>query len=243
MPNMTYPTLEMYLPDLLRELRATNLETLESTKGPGLEFFRLRGGCGLIVPPELGGLGLTATEAASVHCELGQIAPSVAVGTAMHNFSIASLVALAKNEPTVGPFLHKIAEDKVLVASAYAESGKRDSLKRPSVVAVRNNSGWAVSGSKKPCSLSRSAGVIGASVWLEDGNGTGEYGVVLIPTVLPGIRVKPFWSNTVLRGGRRAVKSSSMTSRSTTRRSCGRNRISEKAEAIFIPLGSPGLSC
>jgi alkylation response protein AidB-like acyl-CoA dehydrogenase len=59
-----------------------------------------------------------------------------------------------------------------------------------------------ISGTKKPCSLSRSMDMLTASVVVtdEDPDAPEEFVVALVPATSPGIEVSPFWGTSVLGG-------------------------------------------
>ncbi|WP_223286420.1 acyl-CoA dehydrogenase family protein [Kocuria atrinae] len=65
------------------------LEAAE-TGTPGiLDDFRSSGLGGMLIPAGLGGLGMSALDAVQFVMRLGAIAPSAAIATVMHNFSVA----------------------------------------------------------------------------------------------------------------------------------------------------------
>jgi alkylation response protein AidB-like acyl-CoA dehydrogenase len=154
------------------------------------------------VPERHGGGGATALEA--VHCvrAMGALAPSLAVATTMHNFSVAALVSVEDNfEGFEWMILDAIANDRLLMSSAFAEGLSGQGFLSPTLRADKRGKNWVLNGSKKPCSLSRSMDLMSASVALHDGSG-GEpgLGIVVLPAKLPGISVRPFWDAPVLRG-------------------------------------------
>ena len=75
-----------------------------------------------------------------------------------------------------------------------------DPTRTEAATAAREGDNWRVSGSKRPCSLSRSMDLLTASVAVPDEDGGSRLGVALIPAESPGIRVEPFWSSWVLAG-------------------------------------------
>lgn len=193
--------LERYLPGLDKQLADVPFEDLERRGGPGIELFRKAGGPGLAVPTVHKGLGATAVDAARATRALAARAPSLAIATTMHQFSVASLVALAQS--TNGfewLLLEGIAVDGRLMASGFAEGRTGQGILAPTMVARRSGESWLVSGTKRPCSLSRSMDLLTASCALTEENGEQRLGVALIPAESPGIRVEPFWSSPVLAG-------------------------------------------
>lgn len=194
-----------YLPGLAGELEGVALATLEAPGGPGLAAFRRSGGPGLLIPGSYGGGGASALDAVRVGRALGAISPSLGVAAAMHNFSVASLVALVASEDASGlewMLIEAIARDRLLVASGFAEGRTGAGILDSSVTAVPVEGGYLVNGVKKPCSLTHSMDLLTAGVALPaaDGQGGSELGVALVPAQSPGITRKPFWGAPFLAG-------------------------------------------
>jgi isobutylamine N-monooxygenase len=192
-------TCERYLPGLHAALSAIPLLDLEKRDNPGIELFRVYGGPGLLVPAEHGGAGASPLDAVRAITAIASRAPSLAVGTAMHHFSVATLFVVVEMQ---GPeametvLLQEIAGKRLLVSSAGAEGRSRQSIVAPSMTAVPADGGYLVNGSKKPCSLSRSMDLLTATVTLPDG----ALGLMFAPADLPGISVHPFWESDILAG-------------------------------------------
>lgn len=194
-------TLDAKLPGLAEDLAKIGPEELESDSTRGLASFRARGGPGLLVPQRHGGPGATAVEAVRCVRALGALAPSLSVATTMHNFSVAALVAVEENfDGFEWMILDAIANDRLLISSAFAEGLSGQGFLTPTMTAQKKGTGWILNGSKKPCSLSRSMDLMSASVTLMDGDERLGVGVIVIPATLDGITVKPFWDAPVLRG-------------------------------------------
>lgn len=194
-------TLDAKLPGLAADLVEIGPEELETDSTRGIASFRASGGPGLLVPEKHGGPGATALEA--VHCvrALGALAPSLSVATTMHNFSVAALVAVEENfDGFEWMILDAIANDRLLISSAFAEGLSGQGFLTPTMTARKKGTGWIVNGTKKPCSLSRSMDLMSASVALVDGDERIGIGVIVIPATMDGITTKPFWAAPVLRG-------------------------------------------
>ncbi|MEQ4305045.1 acyl-CoA dehydrogenase [Plantactinospora sp. B6F1] len=193
--------LDRLLPGLDAELGRHPLTALERPESPGLAAFRLARGPGLLVPVEHGGTGATAREAVRCTRAIGSRSPSLAVAATMHNFSVASLVALSsRSEGFEWMLLDAVARDRLLVASAFAEGRTAQGILSPTMRAERDGKRWLVTGSKKPCSLSRSADIFTTSVLLHEDAEAPRLGVALITAHSPGITVRPFWASGVLTG-------------------------------------------
>ncbi|MFJ3880989.1 acyl-CoA dehydrogenase family protein [Streptomyces sp. NPDC090077] len=194
-----------YLPGLAGELDGVALAVLEAPGGPGIAAFRSAGGPGLLIPGEYGGGGAGALDAVRVGRALGALSPSLGVAAAMHNFSVASLVALVSSPDASGLewlLIEAIARDRLLVASGFAEGRTGAGILDSSVTAVPVDGGFLVNGVKKPCSLTHSMDLLTAGVALPaaDGSGGSELGVALVPAESPGITRKPFWGAPFLAG-------------------------------------------
>ena len=193
-------TCQRLLPGLDKQLAEYSLAELERPGGPAITLFKELGGAGLCVPTVHHGAGANARDAVQVLRAIGARAPSLAIGTTMHHFSVASLVALAESSHGFEwLLLEGVADDHRLMASGFAEGRTGQGILSPTMKARRHESGgWLVSGQKKPCSLARSMDLLTASVALPDDNGGAELGVALIPAESPGMRVEPFWGSPVL---------------------------------------------
>ena len=195
-------TLERYLPGLDEELVKKPLLELESPGSIGIRLFREAGGPALLLPSDCAGLGATALDALHIQRAIGSRSPSLAVATAMHHFTIVSLMEVAASDSSLGTILlEAIARQRLLVASGFAEGqGGRGTLS-PTMKAERAEGGWTVSGSKKPCSLSWSMDILTASVTLPSNlHGGTEVGIALIPAKAEGIERRKFWNNWILAG-------------------------------------------
>lgn len=188
-------SLDQHLPGFAERLEQAPLEDREGGAA-GIRAFRAAGGPALLVPAENKGIGATAREAVRVQRAVGSMSPSLAVGSTMHHFSIASLVET--HRVSQGPewmLLEAIATENQIVASGFAEGIGRSVL-RPTLRGTRTAQGYRLNGTKKPCSLAHSMDLLTASVLLDDE----QPGVAVVPAGTPGLRVEPFWSAPVLRG-------------------------------------------
>jgi alkylation response protein AidB-like acyl-CoA dehydrogenase len=195
--------LEHYLPRLAEALVDRSLLELEAADSGAIDTFRDAGGPGLLVPSEYGGAGASPLDAVRVQRAIGSYAPSLAVATTMHHFSVATLVEFAAEEEGMEwMVLEAIAEQRQLLASGFAEGKAGQGVLSPTMTAKPADGGYTVSGRKKPCSLSRSMDLLTASVRLpaEHPDAEGPMAVVLVPADSSGIERKPFWGTNVLAG-------------------------------------------
>lgn len=197
-PGGDQEVLGKHLPGFLDEIQRLSLAELEHESAPGIPVFKRCGGPGLLVPERLGGRGLNVIEAMRLQRAIGRYAPSVAVATTMHQFSVATLAELsAANDGMEWLVLEAIGRQNLLVASGFAEGDPAGQVLRPSVKVEPGVGGYVISGVKKPCSLSRSMDMITVSMLI--GSGSDErIAVALISARDPGVTVKPFWTSPTL---------------------------------------------
>lgn len=186
---------EKLLPGLLNKLADTPFWTLENADDTeAIDTFRTLGGPALLIPIELGGRGATARDAVSVQRTIGASAPSLAVASTMHHFSLSTLMVMAsEGGAQEAMLLEAIATQSLLVASGFAEGRPGGNILRPSMQSARVEGGYRISGSKKPCSLSRSMDLLTASVAVEGNDGQMLLGVALIAASDPALTRTPFW--------------------------------------------------
>jgi alkylation response protein AidB-like acyl-CoA dehydrogenase len=197
-PDTDQEVLRKYLPGFLDEIETLSLGELEDASSPGIAAFKRCGGPGLLVPERFGGRGLNVIEAMRLQRAIGRYAPSVAVATTMHQFSVATLAELcAVGDGMEWLVLEAIGRQNLLVASGFAEGDPAGQVLRPSVQVERSTGGYVISGVKKPCSLSRSMDMITVSMLIGSG-GDEQIAVALISARDPGMTVKPFWTSPVL---------------------------------------------
>jgi alkylation response protein AidB-like acyl-CoA dehydrogenase len=185
------------LPGLRERLTELPLRELESVDSPAMDLFRSHGGPALLIPADRGGLGSSALDAVRVVRVIGSLAPSLAVATAMHHFSIGmlySITGLYGQDTEIEPILERVSRERLLVASGFAEGKSNQGILSPGTVAKPVPGGYLVNGAKKPCSLSRSMGLFTGSVAVPREDGTTEMGLLLLPADTPGISVHEFWS-------------------------------------------------
>lgn len=195
---------EQYHPGLCKALADIPLLQREKAGSPALDLFREHDGPRLLVPAEYAGASADALDAVRVTRALSSYAPSLGAATTMHHFTVAMLFALARTAGRLTPaqlgLLSRIAPENLLVASGWAEGKPNRNIVLPAVTARPVDGGYLVNGSKKPCSLSRSMGLLTASVALPAGEES-VLALLLIPAESPGISVHPFWDSLVLAAG------------------------------------------
>jgi alkylation response protein AidB-like acyl-CoA dehydrogenase len=195
-------TLGKFFPELNGAFASTSFDAMESPGNPAIEAFRAAGGPALLIPKQAGGRGATPIQAVRVQRALGCRSPSLAVAATMHHFSVASPVELAKNPGGMERVLvEQIARQNLYVASGVAEGRTGTSVLQSGLRVRRVAGGVVVSGSKKPCSLSRSMALLTASLQMPAGGPrAGELAFAVIPAQTPGIERRPFWKSPILAG-------------------------------------------
>ncbi|MFI7317097.1 acyl-CoA dehydrogenase [Streptomyces venezuelae] len=202
--QLDYDVCEKLLPGLAGRLSDLPFEQLESPRSPAIALFKDYGGTNLLIPREHGGIGASALDSVRVIRALASLAPSLAVATAMHHFSVGMLFSVgpyyASGTGIRASVLDVVAKNRSLIASGYAEGRSGHGILTPTVEARETAGGYLISGSKKPCSLSRSMDLLTASVALRGADGGTEMGLLVLPADTPGISVHDFWSTFPLVG-------------------------------------------
>lgn len=197
--------LKKFLPDIDEKLAQIPLLEMEKPQNPAIKIFRELGGPGLLIPTKYKGLGATPVEAVRIQRAIASRAPSLAIATTMHHFSVATIVEMIAQGSGTGlewMLLEGIAKQNLYVASGFAEGRTGTGILTPTMQVKRTPNGVVVSGKKKPCSLSVSMDLLTASVSIPNKSGDGsKLAVVIIPaTNAPEIERIPFWNSSVLAG-------------------------------------------
>ncbi|MEM7677226.1 MAG: acyl-CoA dehydrogenase family protein [Myxococcota bacterium] len=197
-------TCESYLPGLIDGISEVPFEERESSSERLIKLFRESGGPALVIPKDYSGLGASPSDAARVLRAIGSVAPSLAIATTMHHFSAATLCQLAKDPEKAGmewALLEGISSQRLILASGFAEGRHGQGILSPTMTIVAADGGYKISGSKKPCSLSRSMDLLTASAVVPGENGQpDQLGVIIVPGTAKGISRHPFWTSNVLAG-------------------------------------------
>ncbi|MFT4085900.1 MAG: acyl-CoA dehydrogenase family protein [Gordonia sp. (in: high G+C Gram-positive bacteria)] len=196
-PNAQRALVEL-LPALHTALAELGTEELEIPDGRALKTFKTAGGPMLLIPGAFGGLGAGALAACRVQRALGASSPSLAIGTTMHHFSVASLVqAIAAGQSSQNLLLEAVAHGNLLLASAFAEGRPGGSVVRPAVRLSTDDQGYRLDGVKKPCSLSYSMDLITVSAIEETPDGE-ELVVIAVDARSQGVSAEKFWTSPIL---------------------------------------------
>jgi alkylation response protein AidB-like acyl-CoA dehydrogenase len=192
--------LEKLLPGLDATLAGFSLMEMERTGNPSIPAFRRLGGPGLLIPERFGGRGASPLEAVRAQRAIAYRAPSLAVATTMHHFTLALLQEIDLDNPDQeGELLTAVARNNLYMASAFAESKPGTGIQTSALRMERGPEGILLSGSKKPCSLSHSMDLFSVSTPALEGMDA-SLAVVTIPANTPGISRRPFWRIPILAG-------------------------------------------
>jgi alkylation response protein AidB-like acyl-CoA dehydrogenase len=193
-------TLEQLLPGLDAALAAIPLMEMERPGNPAIPIYRDLGGPGLLIATRFGGRGATPLQAVRAQRAIACRAPSLAVATTMHHFTIATVMEIDPGDPGLeGELLEPVARRNLYVGSGFAESQPGTSIQTSKLRMERGPEGVILNGSKKPCSLSQSMDLFTVSTPPLEGMDAG-LAAVIISADTPGIERRPFWQSPVLAG-------------------------------------------
>jgi alkylation response protein AidB-like acyl-CoA dehydrogenase len=193
-------TLEKLLPGLDAALSAIPLMEMERPGNPSIPVYRELGGPGLLIPTQLGGRGASPLQAVRAQRAIACRAPSLAVATTMHHFTIATVLEANPDDPgQEAELLESVAQGNLYVASGFAEGRTGASIQTSALRLERGPGGIVLNGSKKPCSLSQSMDLFTVSTPPLEGMDAG-LAAVIIPADTPGLERRPFWQSPILAG-------------------------------------------
>jgi alkylation response protein AidB-like acyl-CoA dehydrogenase len=193
-------TLEKLLPGLDEALARIPLLQMERPGNSSLITYRQLGGPGLLIPTRFGGRGASPLQAVRAQRAIACRAPSLAVATTMHHFTIATLMEINPEDPGLeGAMLETVARGNLYVGSGFAEGRTGISIQTSYMRVERGPAGMVLNGSKKPCSLSLSMDLFTVSTPPPPGMDAG-LAAAIIPADTPGLERRPFWQSPILAG-------------------------------------------
>jgi alkylation response protein AidB-like acyl-CoA dehydrogenase len=191
-------------PGLDEQLAAAPLAEMEKPGSLALRAFRQAGGPSLTIPKKYGGLGASATEIIRIQRALASRSPSLAVAATMHHYSVLTYLALIADRAQSDyeqHILREIADKNLYVASAFTEGRAAGGVLSSAMVAKRDGARLVITGTKKPCSLSRSMDLLCVSMLLSSrSTDSPELVLATLPANTPGIGCRPFWTSPILAG-------------------------------------------
>ena len=132
------------------ELRPFVMEWDEAQRFPAELIPKLSelGLMGVIMPEEYGGAGLGYVEYATIIEELGRVDASVGLSVAAHNSLCTNHIFQFGSEEQKRKYVEPLATGKRLGAWGLTESGAGSDASGTRTIAVRQNGGWVINGSK-----------------------------------------------------------------------------------------------
>src|SRR6516162_9378871 len=95
---------------------------MEQRGNPSIIAFRNLGGPGLLIPTQFGGRGASPLDAVHAQRAIACRAPSLAIATTMHHFTLASLMEIDPDDPGLErELLESVARKNLYVGSGFAE--------------------------------------------------------------------------------------------------------------------------
>ena len=182
-------------PALARVFAENSLLELEQSGAAHLAgLFREHGHPGFLIASDLGGRGGSAHEMAQLLRIVGARCPSLAIMMTMHQHAVAAFARGCIPILECERFLRRVAADRALVATAFAEGRPGADLLDSTVTCepVPGAPMVRVSGTKRPCSMTHHADftIVGVRVQLGE---EAARGLVLVDTKLAGIRRAMSW--------------------------------------------------
>ncbi|MEU4559559.1 acyl-CoA dehydrogenase family protein [Actinoplanes sp. NPDC023936] len=198
-----WPDVTRFLPDpVLAGIAGGAQEADRAGRPPaaGLALLRDADWPGMPVPADFHGGGATLLECCAAQLRLATADPALAIAVNMHLFSVGLMVEHWRRRADVSwLLLEAIAEQRRLLASAFAEPNLGGSVSRSTFVARPAPKGWLVSGTKRPCSLAGEADLVSFQMEVPAGDGR-DVVVALLPTGAPGLSVRRSWDALGMRG-------------------------------------------
>jgi alkylation response protein AidB-like acyl-CoA dehydrogenase len=190
--------LDRVLPGFDEWLAKLGTAEAENPDSHVIDEFRKAGGGNAMIPACFGGHGLSCYEGARFQRAIGSRAPALAVASTMHHYKVAWLAQVLEDDSA--DVLIDIAAKRHLVASCGAEGRSGKQLFAPGIQVAAAEGGLRISGTKRPCSLVRSMGLLTLlAPGPEDSRYPGQLLIVMIPATTPGLTWEPFWGNRALR--------------------------------------------
>ena len=154
----------------------------------------------LSISSEYGGDNLNANELKDVLIWTGSRCPSLSVMKIMHHHTTASLNSVAEFLPDNAMVVQMIAEANLLIASAFAEGDETRAHYTTSKMKIsKNDSGYIIQGSKKPCTMTNVMDMVLTGINYTDKNGDTHIGSALIDANDDNLKRKQFWNATYLK--------------------------------------------
>lgn len=200
MLSETLASARRLVPGLVEVFERRGLMELEQSGSAAIaQLFRDHGAPGLLIASASGGSGATLTDCVRVLRLVGARCPSLAIMMTMHGHSVAAFVHGAVPVGASESLLRRVAGERLLVASAFAEARPGADILDSTVRCVADASAmhYRLSGSKKPCSMSREAAFALVGITL-DAAGESSRGLAVVDMAASGVRQADFWVSPLL---------------------------------------------
>ena len=193
------------LPGLRQQLAELPLPSWSPTNSPAIEIFRAHGGTNLTVPESYGGLDASPLDTARVVRALAAQAPSMAVATMMHHFSLGTLFAVAElvgGDSDLEELLLQAGRRRA-AAGGVRVRGRPYRARDPVADDAAGGGAGRVSGQRLEEAVQPVA-VDGPADRERRHRAAGRHaprmGLLMLPADTPGVSVHPFWSTFALAG-------------------------------------------
>ncbi len=153
---------------------------------------------GLMLPADIGGLGMGPAAFAAVTATIAEADASAAMVFLMHSCAAATIAA-ARTGADTKPILSEIAAGKHLSTLAFSEAGSRSHFWAPVSRAKRNGAGVYVSAKKSWVTSAGHANSYVVSALSPEGTGPTDSTLYLVAATSPGLAVAGPWDGLGLR--------------------------------------------
>lgn len=193
-----YQLIDRFIPGFREQLELNGYHALEQELGLGFSLFKKFSAQSILLPKRYGGMGANAVDAVSFQLALASLAPSLAIGTTMHQYKVVTLAEMNEGG-SLTQVLIDVVNNRWLVASGGSEGIPGQSLFNPQMSARDTDSGIVVTGTKKPCSMTWSMDILSVMIKSDDQSRyRGELLNVLIDPNHPSVTRQRFFENSVL---------------------------------------------
>jgi alkylation response protein AidB-like acyl-CoA dehydrogenase len=188
------------MPGLVSALSATPMMDLEDSGAAALAaLFRAHGEPGFLVPADLGGRGGSLLEMVHVLRVVGARCPSLSIMMTMHHHVVAAFACKSITVRAGRALLRRVATERALVASAFAEGRPGADVLDSTVQCSRvDGTTFSVVGAKKPCTMTHHANVAVVGVCVDLSAGAKSRGIAVVDTSLKGIGTRLSWPGEIL---------------------------------------------
>jgi len=162
------------------------VETTDEVPEDIVADIKAMGLCGLSIPEEFGGIGLTMAQECAIAFELGQTSPAFR-SVAGTNIGIGSQGILLDGTPAQkARYLPRIASGELIISFALTEPGAGSDAASLTTRAEPDGDDYLITGTKRFITNAPRAGAL-TLMARTGGPGTGGISAFIVPTNLPGV--------------------------------------------------------